>query len=191
MEKSLEQRIAEAVQEEIAIVNYDNDWPRLFEKEAEKLLNQFPKPLILKIQHFGSTAVQDLSAKPVIDMLVEVTSLNETVIKIVPALVSEGYDYFWRPTSGKEDEFYCWFIKRDPNGNRTHHIHMVEADSVLWDGLYFRDYLRQFPDIARKYSELKKNLSEDYTNDRIAYHEGKSEFVVSITQKAKLFYGVK
>lgn len=188
MKKSLEQRIEEAICEEISIVPYNPKWPVLFEKESDFLRQNLPASLITRIEHFGSTAVPGLAAKPIIDILVEVASLDETQKQIVPLLESEGYDYFWRTDSAPP---YAWFIKRDSEGNRTHHIHMVEADSKLWEQLYFMDYLREFPVEAKHYEELKQSLSEKYPNDRIAYTKGKAEFIESVTEKAKLYYGAQ
>ena len=188
MNKSLEQRIEEAIREEISIVPYNPAWPVLFDSEAEFLRRQIPESLITRIEHFGSTAIAGLAAKPIIDILVEVTSLEETQKQIVPLLESEGYDYFWRTDV---EPPYAWFIKRDSEGKRTHHIHMVEADSKLWERLYFRDYLRGFPDEAKRYEELKKSLSEQYPKDRVAYTEGKAEFVVSATERAKQYYATQ
>ena len=70
-------------------------------------------------------------------------------------------------------------------------ISMVEADSKLWDRLYFRDYLKKFPTEAKRYEELKQSLSEKYPNDRVAYTAGKAEFVVSVTESAKQYYGTQ
>ena len=185
MGKSLEQRIEEAVREEISIVPYNPGWPRLFEIEAENLRSRLPESEIKRIEHFGSTAVPGLAAKPVIDILLEVRSLEETKRLIAPLLESDGYEYFWRTDTSPP---YAWFIKRDSQGRRTHHIHMVEADSRLWERLYFRDYLREFPDEARRYEELKRHLSEKYPDDRIAYTKGKTEFVVALTKEALQYY---
>ena len=96
MKKSLEQRIEEAIREEISIVPYDPEWPQLYESEAVFLRSALPQSVIIKIEHFGSTAVPGLAAKPVIDVLVQVSSLEETREQIVPLLEAEGYDYFWR-----------------------------------------------------------------------------------------------
>lgn len=181
MEKSLAQRIEEAIREEVLIVPYNPEWPALFEREAESLRRMLPASLIGRIEHFGSTAVPGLAAKPIIDILVEVRTLQETRKVIVPLLKSEGYDYFWRTDSQPP---YAWFIKRDSESKRSHHIHMVEADSKLWERLNFRDYLREFPDEAKRYEELKRTLAAKYANDRIAYTEGKTEFVVSVTERA-------
>jgi GrpB-like predicted nucleotidyltransferase (UPF0157 family) len=99
-----------------------------------------------RIEHYGCTAVPGLAAKPIIDMLVEVTDLDETKTKVAPILEAQGYDYFWRATSGGDvSPFYAWFIKRDSDtGARTHHIHMITGSPEFaphWDALLFRDYL--------------------------------------------------
>lgn len=186
MKKSLEQRIEEAVREEISIAPHDPGWPNLYENEAAFLRLKLPQSVVIKIEHFGSTAVPGLAAKPVIDVLVQVSSLEETKEQIVPILEAEGYDYFWRTD---DSPAYAWFIKRDSEGKRTHHIHMVEADSKLWERLYFRDYLSEFPEEAKRYAELKQALAERYPNDRMAYTEGKAEYVIAITERAKRRYG--
>ena len=186
LKKSLEQRIEEAIREEISIAPYDPRWPSLFEKEAASLLSKLPKSIVIKIEHFGSTAVPGLAAKPVIDMLVEVSSLEETREQVVSILEAEGYDYFWRTDVSPA---YAWFIKRDAGGKRTHHLHMVEADSKLWERLKFRDYLREFPEEARRYAELKHLLAEKHPNDRTAYTKGKTEYITRVTERAKHHYG--
>jgi len=122
-------------------------------------------------------------------MLVEVTSLDKTRKVIAPVLEDQGYDYFWRPTWGDSTPpFYAWFIKRDSNDNRTHHIHMVETDFEHWDRLLFRDYLIEHPDVAEKYGELKQRLSGIHHNNREAYTEAKTEFITGVTEKAKKYY---
>lgn len=131
----------------------------------------------MRIEHFGSTAIPGMSAKPIVDMLVEVTSLDETRKQIAPILESRGYDYYWRPSWGDDTPpFYAWFIKRDLTGHRTHHIHMVESNFEYWERLMFRDYLIEHPDIAREYSELKEKLSRIHRDNRIAYTEAKTDF---------------
>ena len=189
MIKSLKQRIDDAVKEEIEIVPYNPDWLNLFVKEKETLINKLPKHLIIRIEHFGSTAIPGIAAKPIIDILVEVYSLDETKKHIVPILKKEGYDYFWRPVNNDNNSpHYAWFIKRDSKGKRTHHIHMVEKDSVLWNDLIFRDCLRESTVEAKRYEELKFSLEKKFKNDRIRYTEGKTEFVNAVVKKAKKYY---
>ena len=184
--KALQKRIDKVIKENIDIVPFNPQWVNLFKEEAKCLKDKFPF-LIKRIEHFGSTAIPNLSAKPVVDMLIEVTSFKEVKKKIVPALTALGYDYFWRPEIDKPP-MYAWFIKRDKNGKRTHHLHMVEKDSTLWDRLYFRDYLREHPKTAREYEKLKTHLATEYPNDREKYTKAKTEFIVSVTEKAKRVY---
>jgi len=183
----LEERIQKAVREDIGLEPYNPDWPRQFELEATFLRQKLPGSLIQKIEHFGSTAVPGLIAKPIIDLLVQVSSLEETRRQIVPILEAEGYEYFWRTDVSPA---YAWCIKRNANGKRSHHIHMVEAESKLWDRLYFRDYLREFPEEAQRYGQVKQTLAEKHPRDRIAYIKGKSAVVESLTEIAKHHYGV-
>jgi GrpB-like predicted nucleotidyltransferase (UPF0157 family) len=164
----------------------------MFEEEKRHLLDCLPSRLIRRIEHFGSTAIPGLAAKPIVDVLVEVGSLQETKARIAPVLEAEGYDYFWRATHGENGPpFYAWFIKRNSAGVRTHHIHMVESDFEHWDTLLFRDYLIDYPKTAKEYEALKLALARDYPNDRVAYTKGKTEFVVRVTQVAKEYYRSK
>lgn len=184
--ETLEERIRRVLQEGISIVPYNPAWRLMFEEEKMHLQDCLPPELIRRIEHFGSTAIPNLPAKPIIDILVEVTSLEGTKRRIVPVLEAQGYDYFWRATRGEDGPpYYAWFIKRDSAGNRTHHIHMVEHDFEHWDRLLFRDYLIEHAAIAREYELLKLRLSRDHGNDRVAYTNGKTEFISRVTQAAK------
>ena len=187
--ETLEDRIKRVLQEEVSIVPYDPAWPSMFAEEKRHLLACLPSRLVRRIEHFGSTSIPGLAAKPIVDMLVEVVSLEETKTRIAPVLVAQGYDYFWRATHGeKGPPFYAWFIKRNSAGVRTHHIHMVERDFEHWDRLLFRDYLIAHPETAKEYEALKLALADGFPNNRIAYTEGKTEFVVRVTRAAKEFY---
>ena len=190
MKKTLQQRIEEVVREEIRVVDYDPAWPGQFAEEEAFLWASLPENLVKRIEHFGSTAVPGLASKPVIDILVEVRSLEETQARIVPLLEADGYEYFWRPEF-EGPPYYAWFIKRNPSGERTHHLHMVEAGSNLWDRLYFRDYLREFPEEAERYAVLKRDLAEQFPHDRVRYTQRKSEYIRAVTAQAKEFYAAQ
>ncbi len=185
---SLAARIQKAIQEDIALTPYNPHWVELFEQEKRHLLSCLPGDLIRRIEHFGSTAVPHLAAKPIVDMLVEVTCLQRTRKEVVPVLQSQGYDYFWRPTLGEDPPFYAWFIKRNAGGVRTHHIHMVESHFEHWDRLLFRDYLIEHPVVVAEYQALKYDLARKFPNDRVGYTKGKSAFITRVTALAKDFY---
>jgi GrpB-like predicted nucleotidyltransferase (UPF0157 family) len=188
--ETLEEKVARALKDKVEVGPYDPRWPEKFEQERLHLLACLPSDLVRRIEHFGSTAVPGLSAKPIVDILVEVTSLEEIRRRIAPILEAQGYDYFWRPTFGDDGPpFYAWFIKRDADGKRTHHIHMVESHFEHWDRLFFRDYLIGHPGVAREYEDLKTKLAAANPSDRIAYTQAKGEFIARITETAKRFYG--
>jgi GrpB-like predicted nucleotidyltransferase (UPF0157 family) len=185
----LEDRVQRVLQDPVEVVPYDPAWPQMFESEKEHLRQHLPNHLIGRIEHFGSTAVPGLAAKPTVDMLVEVPDLEEVRETVPPLLPPPTYDYFWRPTFGDDGPpFYAWFIKRNETGNRTHHIHMVEPDFEHWDRLLFRDYLIAHPNVAREYGKLKMRLATRHPTDRIAYTEAKTEFILRVTRHARRFY---
>jgi GrpB-like predicted nucleotidyltransferase (UPF0157 family) len=187
--ESLEEKVARVLREEVAVVPYDPRWAEMYEQERLHLLSCLPADLVRRIEHFGSTAVPGLSAKPVVDIMVEVTSLEQTRQRIAPVLEAQGYDYFWRPSWGDDTPpFYAWFIKRGNNGKRTHHIHMVESWFEHWDRLLFRDYLIEHTEVAREYGNLKMRLAGAHQNDRVAYTQAKGEFIRQVTETAKQCY---
>jgi len=184
--ETLEEKLRRVTAERVEIKSYDPAWPLLFEQEKQHLRDLPPPALVGRIEHFGSTAVPGMPAKPIIDMLVEVASLEETKRWIAPVLEARGYDYFWRPTWGDDTPpFYAWFIKRDAHGARTHHIHMVEKDFDHWDRLLFRDYLIDHPETAGEYAALKLRLAGESGGDRVAYTRMKTDFIVRVTETAK------
>jgi GrpB-like predicted nucleotidyltransferase (UPF0157 family) len=72
---------------------------------------------------------------------------------------------------------------------RTHHIHMVEPHFERhWERLLFRDYLIEHPLVAEEYRRLKMDLASAHPNDRVAYTQGKSRFIIGVTERAKRFY---
>ena len=187
-QETLDEKISRLMSESTSLKDYDPSYPKVFEKEKSYLLEVCPTGIISRIEHFGSTAIPGIRSKPVVDLLVEVNSLEEVKEKIVPVLEDIGYEYLWRPATGKDSSWYAWFIKRNYTGERTHHIHMIEADFAMWERLLFRDYLKEFPVKARLYSEIKEKASISFPNDRVKYTEAKGDVVRVLTEEAKVYY---
>lgn len=136
------------------------------------------------IVHIGSTAVPGLAAKPVIDIMAAVQTL-EASRPAIAAASALGYCYFpYRPDSEH------WFCKPSP-AFRTHHLHLVPIDSPQWRrAIAFRDYLRAHSDVAGEYETLKRQLALEYRDDREAYTQAKHPFITRITDAAiELGYG--
>jgi len=176
--------------DEIVLVDYDPRWPALFGEEAERIRAALRTGTVLAVEHFGSTAVPGLRAKPIIDILVAVADLGAARAQAVPVLETLGYA-FWADNPNPD---HLFFVKGlPPKGPRTHHVHVVEPDapgpraagSSFVDRLLFRDALRANADLAKRYEELKRALAERNQSDREAYTEGKTEFVLSVLEQAK------
>ena len=101
--ESLEEKIERVLKDRIELVAYDPVWPALFETEKIHLLSSLPNGLMTRIEHFGSTSIPGMPAKPVVDMLVEVISLEDARQWIAPILEAQGYDYFLASTKGGAD----------------------------------------------------------------------------------------
>jgi len=106
---------------EMTVVPYDENWAKLYEAEKEILLGVFGD-FITDIQHFGSTAVKGISAKPIIDIIAAVTNINK-VDEYNGEMIKQGYTP--RGENGIESRRY--FVRYKPDGeNHACHIHMYE-----------------------------------------------------------------
>src|SRR5215213_7840182 len=158
----------------VEVVAYDPAWPSKFEEERAVLEGLLAHWKVADIEHVGSTAVPGLAAKPVIDIMVPVESL-EASRGSIEAASRAGYMYW----PYKADVMH-WFCKPSA-ALRTHHLHIVPFESSLWfDRLRFRDALRSDSGLAERYAELKLHLAGRYRHDREAYTEGKAGFVMTV-----------
>lgn len=157
--------------EPIRLVAYDPSWPNRFDRERAALAGAIGRWVTGGIHHVGSTAVPDLVAKPIIDILVGVDGLEAARACFAPLA---ALDYLYAPYL--PDEMH-WFCKPDPS-RRTHHLHLVPAGSGRFrDELTFRDRLRANPETAEQYATLKHDLAKRFPNDREAYTDAKTAFV--------------
>lgn len=155
----------------VELVPYDSTWPAKFESERELLTAVLRPWLVGKIEHIGSTAVPGLPAKPVIDIMAPVHTLESSRAAIDAAT---GIGYMYYPYKA---EVMHWFCKPSPS-YRTHHLHLVPFASPLWEQrLVFRDALRHSQALAAEYAQLKLRLAQQYRTDREAYTEGKTPFI--------------
>ena len=156
----------------VLVVPYDPAWPREFESEASRIAEAL-KNVASAVHHIGSTSIPGSPAKPIIDMLVEVTDLPSLERRTV-AIERLGYEAmgeFGIP-------YRRYFRKNNAAGIRTHQIHAFESGS---DGairhLAFRDYMIAHPLAAQAYGELKQSLACQNLDSIEAYMEGKDAFV--------------
>jgi GrpB-like predicted nucleotidyltransferase (UPF0157 family) len=155
----------------IELVEYDPNWPDRFAAEKVLLAAVLRPWLAGPIEHIGSTAIPGMRAKPVIDIMAPVASV-EASRPAISAVAQLNYVYF-----PYRAEIMHWFCKPSA-AFRTHHLHLVPLGSQRWkDCLAFRDAIRSNADWANEYRALKRQLAAEFKFDREAYTEGKSPFV--------------
>lgn len=155
----------------LEIVDYDPEWPTKFEAEKQKLKGIVGQWIHGAIEHVGSTSVVGLAAKPVIDIMVGVESLEKSK-PAIEVLQQNGYCFYpYKP------DVMHWFCKPSPEV-RTHHLHLVPYQSPLWvERIRFRDHLRTHPETANEYAELKRQLATQSDDDRESYTQNKWPFI--------------
>lgn len=160
----------------VRLSEYDEKWVRMFEGEAQFLTEIFRNE-IMTFEHFGSTSIPGMKAKPVIDMMAIVHDIDK-IDAFNEQMTSLGYD-----VAGE------WGIKgrrlfRKGGENRTHHIHFYQVGNPqIKRHLVLRDYLLAHPDEASRYSRFKEELAGrfDLTS---GYSPAKKEFVSDMEKKA-------
>jgi GrpB-like predicted nucleotidyltransferase (UPF0157 family) len=163
----------------LTIEPHRNSWSQDFETEAAKVQNALGSALNA-LYHIGSTAIPSIYAKPIIDILADVTSLEAADERVhqMQVLGYESMGEFGIP--GRR-----FFRKNDGSGMRTHQIHAFVHQSPDIDRhLAFRDYLIAHPDTAQAYSELKRSLIHTCNGDFEVYMDGKDAFIKDVEQKA-------
>lgn len=130
--------------------------------------------------HIGSTAIPNCFAKPIIDILIEVDDLSLVDLQS-PAMQRIGYQVLGE--YGIPDRRY--FRRNNVSGERLYHVHVFAKGNPNIDRhLAFRDFLNQNPNVAQKYSELKRNLAATHPHSSRHYTEAKSDFVKMIDELA-------
>jgi len=164
----------------VTIVDYDPQWPILYQEEKRRILEAIGH-VIVAIEQVGSTAVPGLGAKPIIDIMVAVSHLADAEACIDP-LQGIGYEYAPELEVSMPQRRY---FDKGPAEARIH-LHMVELTSGFWERhLLFRDFLRDHPEVAREYDRLKRELAAEYGSDRAGYTEAKTSFIRSVEARAR------
>jgi GrpB-like predicted nucleotidyltransferase (UPF0157 family) len=162
--------------EGVEVAGYDPDWPRQFGRRRDRLAAALGAAAV-RIEHVGSTSVPGLAAKPVIDVQVSVTDISDEE-SYVPAIESAGFVLRSREDARR-------FFRPPAAAPREAQVHVCQAGGP-WerDHLLFRDYLRARPDARDRYGELKRELAARWHDDRIAYTEAKTGFILDILDDA-------
>ena len=162
----------------IVLAAYNPDWSKWADKEILKL-STLLRDYTPIINHIGSTAIPNIQAKPIIDILVEIAPDN---------------DWQWVHETMEKSGYICMSVSDTrlsfnkgytPKGyaDKVFHIHFQSIGDN--DEIIFRDYLIAHPEAAKEYERLKLSLLPEYRYDRDGYTDAKSEFVSNVVQLAK------
>jgi GrpB-like predicted nucleotidyltransferase (UPF0157 family) len=187
----------------VKIVPYDDEWKNRFDTLKTEFLHLL-KDLSPQIEHMGSTSVEGLWAKPVIDILIGIDHerLDETIISLCAA----RYAYIKAFTNAMPERRF--FIRMNETANFpkeiTHetginelisadkiaHIHIAGYKSPFWvRHVAFRDYLRCHPEAKMMYQQLKQQLAGKEWKNTSEFNEGKASFIKTYEKAALKCYG--
>ena len=168
----------------VKLLSHDEEW----ELEAKRTIIRLQKVLgaVAKdIQHVGSTSIQTIKAKPIIDIAVMVDNFRD-ILELEEELRNEGF--YNRPIDLKDQLLLASGSYYEGTGDlQTHFIHVVLTDSIEWKNyINFRDYLKMRPIVAKAYEDLKTSLAEAAPEDkgREQYTRGKNDFITFTLRKA-------
>ena len=167
----------------IFLREHQDEWKDWYAEERLRLLSFLPANQLVRISHIGSTSLETIWAKPIVDILLEIPKETDTAV-MRDLLLQNGYLLM------SESQGRMSFNKGyTPSGfaERVFHLHLrYEGDH---DELYFRDYLQEHPVVAKDYEKLKLSLWKQYEHNRDAYTEAKTDFIKNYTEEAKKLYG--
>jgi len=168
----------------IRVISHDPDWVTQFHAEASRIA-EATGDSVVHIHHIGSTAIPHTKAKPIIDILLEVRSLD-SVDEKESELVALGYEAKGEfGISGRR-----YFRLNDSSGTRIYQVHAYEAGTPnVARHVAFRDYMQAHPSVAVEYGVLKEALAIAATHDMTAYIAGKDAFVTEHERRALLWAG--
>jgi GrpB-like predicted nucleotidyltransferase (UPF0157 family) len=159
------------------VVAYRDEWTAAFAEWRQRLLGVLGQTAV-RVDHVGSTAVPGLAAKPVIDIQVAVRDVEDEA-SYVPAIEGVGVALRSRDAGHR-------YFRPAGDAPRTVQVHVIDAGSG-WERehLLFREFLRADPEARRRYARLKLDLARRYRDDRLAYNEAKTGFILDALEEAQ------
>ena len=161
----------------VRLLPHCEEWKEEFE-EAQKQLKEILGDNVNDIQHIGSTSINGIYAKPILDIAIVLKSFEDMNIE---GMKRAGYDYCGAQNN-KNNRYL--FVLRGEGEISLRHIHCYKSNNVdFYFVTRFRDFLNEHEEYAKEYSDLKISLAKQYPDDRITYTDKKESFVRMIYQK--------
>lgn len=165
---------------EIRLESYNPEWKDEFLRVKNDLLNNTDLQAS-RIEHIGSTAIEGMSAKPIIDIVAGVDDLESVDKEFFYRLSKVG---FLRLRVERPGEIVLAKFSDDTYQMKTHFLHLVEFNGELWNNLiFFRDYLNIHEDARKEYLDIKQNFLKHSCTGIKEYTDSKEAFVREIYGK--------
>ena len=163
----------------IEVVLHDPSWAKSFREEVDDLAVALGDAVVA-IHHIGSTAIPNIKAKPIIDVLIEVRDI-EKVDDLNEQMRLLGYE-----PKGELGIAARRYFRKGRDEQHTHHVHVFQTGHPEVERhLNFRDYLVAHPEEERAYARPKEMLASQFGQDRGRYTEGKSGFIEEMDRRAR------
>lgn len=163
----------------IFLVEHNEKWDLFYHDIEIRLWQILSDCRVERISHIGSTAIPDIWAKDIVDVLIEISE-DSDIGDVARIIENEGFTRM--STEERRISFNCGYTK-DGFADRVFHVHLRYIGDN--DELYFRDYLLDHPQIAKEYESMKLKLWKEFEYNRDAYTDAKTEFVRKWTGIAK------
>jgi GrpB-like predicted nucleotidyltransferase (UPF0157 family) len=174
-------RMADATR--VVLAPHDPAWAEMAAAESARLAGALGTNLVA-VHHIGSTAIPDIAAKPVVDLMPVVRSLEALEARRADV---EALGYLWRGAFGIEGRRYC-VLERD--GKRVFHVHFyADGDANIARQLAFRDYLLAHRNEAQAYETIKREAADAHPDNSMAYNDHKSGWLRACQQRAMIWAG--
>ncbi|MGN7477781.1 GrpB family protein [Solibacillus silvestris] len=165
---------------EVVIVPYDKRWKDEFIRIRAEIM-ACANLDASQIEHIGSTAIEGIYAKPVIDILIGVADVRSLEKPFFKELQNAG---FYRLKVERPNEIVCAKFVDETFETKTHFIHIVDLHKEKWrEMLFFRDYLNAYPAIKQQYENMKKSFLKTGLEGILSYTNYKEAFVQTIFSK--------
>lgn len=165
---------------EVRLVPHNPEWITNFQQEKD-LLESLVGEYIVGIEHIGSTAINGIKAKPIIDIMIGLKPLDNAR-DLEMRTMQEGHYYRLQKQELEGKVVFAKFPEiQEGNSMKTHFLHVVEYEGDWWnEHLLFRDRLNASPELAKEYESLKVQLALEHPNDVKSYADQKLKFVKSV-----------
>lgn len=166
----------------IFLVQHDDKWKNYYKDIEASIMDLLPDYSVERISHIGSTAIQGIWAKNIVDVMVEI---SEKADMEELSHVMERNGFIGMSAETNRISLNKGYTK-EGFADKVYHIHLRYTGDN--DELYFRDYLNEHPQVAKDYESLKLELWKKYEHDRDAYTDAKTEFIRKWTTEARRIY---